>query len=60
MLRASTALVAAGGLAGMTSVLLVLFLSQARILMAMARDGLLPKVFGTCIRDSVRLILLPL
>ena len=46
-LKASTALVAAGGLAGMTSVLLVLFLSQARILMAMARDGLLPRVFGT-------------
>ena len=31
----------------MTSVLLVLFLSQARIFMAMARDGLLPQVFGT-------------
>ena len=31
----------------MTSVLLVLFLSQARIFMAMARDGLLPGVFGT-------------
>ncbi len=31
----------------MTSVLLVLFLSQARIFMAMARDGLLPRVFGT-------------
>ena len=30
----------------MTSVLLVLFLSQARIFMAMARDGLLPPVFG--------------
>ena len=45
-LRAATGLVAAGGLAGMTSVLLVLFLSQARIFMAMARDGLLPPVFG--------------
>ena len=31
----------------MTSVLLVLFLSQARIFMAMARDGLLPAGFGT-------------
>jgi APA family basic amino acid/polyamine antiporter len=31
----------------MTSVLLVLFLSQARVFMAMSRDGLLPKVFGT-------------
>jgi amino acid transporter len=47
VLHASTALVAAGGLAGMTSVLLVLFLSQARILMAMARDGLLPRIFCT-------------
>jgi APA family basic amino acid/polyamine antiporter len=45
-LRGATGLVAAGGLAGMTSVLLVLFLSQARIFMAMARDGLLPPVFG--------------
>ncbi len=45
-LRASTALISAGGLAGMTSVVLVLFLSQARVFMAMARDGLLPKVFG--------------
>ena len=32
--------------AGITSVLLVLFLSQARVFMAMARDGLLPKIFG--------------
>jgi basic amino acid/polyamine antiporter, APA family len=43
----ATTIIAAGGLAGMTSVLLVLFLSQARIFMAMARDGLLPGVFGT-------------
>ncbi len=46
VLRGATVLIAAGGLAGMTSVLLVLFLSQARIFMAMARDGLLPRVFG--------------
>ena len=46
-LRISGGLIAAGGLAGMTSVLLVLFLSQARMFMAMARDGLLPQVFGT-------------
>jgi amino acid transporter len=45
-LRVCTVLVSAGGLAGMTSVLLVLFLSQARIFMAMSRDGLLPRVFG--------------
>jgi amino acid transporter len=46
-LRWATVLISAGGLAGMTSVLLVLFLSQARIFMAMARDGLLPGIFGT-------------
>jgi hypothetical protein len=46
-LRFSRGLIATGGLAGMTSVLLVLFLSQARIFMAMSRDGLLPRVFST-------------
>ena len=39
-------LVAAGGLAGMTSVLLITFLSQVRIFMAMSRDGLLPRIFA--------------
>lgn len=34
-------------LAGLTSVLLVMLLGQPRILMAMARDGLLPKHFFT-------------
>lgn len=43
LLRASSALISTGALAGMTSVLLVTFLSQARIFLAMARDGLLPK-----------------
>ena len=46
-LRFSRGLIATGGLAGMTSVLLVLFLSQARIFMAMSRDGLLPQIFST-------------
>lgn len=40
-------LVSLGALAGMTSVLLVFQLGQPRIFMAMARDGLLPKFFGT-------------
>jgi APA family basic amino acid/polyamine antiporter len=40
------ALVSAGALAGMTSVLLVFQLGQPRILMAMSRDGLLPAFFG--------------
>ncbi|HEX5442765.1 MAG TPA: amino acid permease [Pirellulales bacterium] len=35
-------LVAVGAVAGMTSVLLVMMLSQPRVLLAMARDGLLP------------------
>ena len=40
------ALVSAGALAGMTSVLLVFQLGQPRIFMAMARDGLLPAYFA--------------
>jgi APA family basic amino acid/polyamine antiporter len=40
------ALVSAGALAGMTSVLLVFQLGQPRIFMAMARDGLLPEYFS--------------
>jgi APA family basic amino acid/polyamine antiporter len=47
LLRIATGLVAAGAVAGMTSVLLVTLLSQARIFLAMARDGFLPpRVFG--------------
>jgi amino acid transporter len=47
MLNASAALIAAGALAGMTSVLLITFLSQARVFLAMARDKLLPPaIFG--------------
>jgi amino acid transporter len=45
-LRLATGLIAGGGLAGMTSVLLVTFLSQVRVFMAMSRDGLLPPIFG--------------
>ncbi len=39
-------IVTVGALAGMTSVLLVFQLGQPRIFMAMARDGLLPQIFG--------------
>ncbi|TLZ57052.1 MAG: amino acid permease [Gammaproteobacteria bacterium] len=35
-----------GALAGMTSVMLVMTIAQARIFFAMARDGLLPPFFG--------------
>jgi APA family basic amino acid/polyamine antiporter len=43
LLRASAGLIATGALAGMTSVILITFLSQARVFLAMARDGLLPR-----------------
>jgi APA family basic amino acid/polyamine antiporter len=47
LLRATGGLIATGALAGMTSVLLISFLSQARIFLAMARDRLLPPgIFG--------------
>jgi amino acid transporter len=47
VLHWSAGLIATGALAGLTSVLLITFLSQARIFLAMARDGLLPKsIFG--------------
>jgi APA family basic amino acid/polyamine antiporter len=45
-LKASAVLIATGALAGMTSVILITLLSQARIFLAMARDGLLPPLFG--------------
>ena len=38
-------LIALAGIAGITSVLLVTMLSQARVLLAIARDGLLPDRF---------------
>jgi APA family basic amino acid/polyamine antiporter len=39
-------LIAAAGVAGITSVLLVMLLGSARIVMAMSRDGLLPPFFA--------------
>jgi len=44
--RLVQALISAGALAGLTSVLLVFQLGQPRIFMAMARDGLLPQYFA--------------
>ena len=47
LLRMSTIFIATGALAGLTSVLLVTFLSQVRVFLAMARDRLLPPaIFG--------------
>ncbi len=46
-LNACAGLIAVGAVAGLTSVILVNFLSQSRIFLAMARDGLLPhNIFG--------------
>jgi APA family basic amino acid/polyamine antiporter len=46
--------VAAAGLAGITSVLLVTMLSQARIFLAIARDGLLPASFFAAVHPRFR------
>jgi basic amino acid/polyamine antiporter, APA family len=53
-LNASAALIAAGGLAGMTSVLLITFLSQARIFLAMSRDGFLPQSIFAAVHPKFR------
>ena len=45
-LRWLTPWVVVGALAGLTSVVLMLILAQARILLAMSRDGLLPPAIG--------------
>ncbi len=42
-----SALVAVGAIAGLTSVLLVTLYGQTRIFYAMARDGLLPRIFAS-------------
>lgn len=47
-------IIAFGALAGITSVVLVTMLSQARILLAMARDGLLPVNFFGAIHERFR------
>lgn len=48
------AIVAIGAIAGLTSVLLVSLMGQPRILMAMARDGLLPQQIFTDIHPTYR------
>ncbi len=47
-------LIAIGALAGITSVLLVMELSQPRVMLAMARDGLVPSGFFGAIHDKFR------
>jgi APA family basic amino acid/polyamine antiporter len=53
-LRWAQFLIALAGIAGITSVLLVTMLSQARILLAIARDGLLPYKFFGAVHDRFR------
>jgi APA family basic amino acid/polyamine antiporter len=48
------ALISFGALTGITSVLLVLMLSQPRIMLAMARDGLLPARFFAAVHPRFR------
>jgi APA family basic amino acid/polyamine antiporter len=47
-------LVSLGAITGITSVLLVMMLSQPRIFLAMARDGLLPRNFFGAIHEKFR------
>jgi len=44
--RLAAGIVAAGAIAGLTSVMLVTYYGQTRIFLAMSRDGLLPGMFG--------------
>jgi APA family basic amino acid/polyamine antiporter len=53
-LRWAQFLIALAGIAGITSVLLVTMLSQARILLAISRDGLLPYRFFGAVHDRFR------
>lgn len=59
-IRWAAAVVAAGAIAGLTSVMLVSYYGQTRIFLAMSRDGLLPKFFGEVnsrTRTPVKIIL---
>jgi amino acid transporter len=54
LMQGASGLIATGALAGMTSVLLITFLSQARIFLAMARDGLLPQNIFAAVHPRFR------
>ena len=59
--RIAAGLVGVGAIAGLTTVMLVLFYGLTRVFLAMARDGLLPKVFAKTneyTKTPVRIILL--
>jgi APA family basic amino acid/polyamine antiporter len=50
----SRMLISVGALTGITSVLLVMMLSQPRVFLAMARDGLLPETFFGAVHERFR------
>ena len=50
----ATLIISVAAVVGITSVLLVLLLSQARVLMAMARDGLIPREFFGAVHPRFR------
>lgn len=47
-------IISLGAIAGITSVLLVLLLSQPRIMLAMARDGMIPKNFFGAVHNKFK------
>jgi APA family basic amino acid/polyamine antiporter len=53
-LKVATVIITVGALTGITSVLLVMMLSQPRVLLAMARDGLLPPSFFGAVHPVFR------
>ncbi|MBI3767026.1 MAG: amino acid permease [Deltaproteobacteria bacterium] len=53
-LGSATILISLGAVAGITSVLLVMLLSQARVLLAMSRDGLLPPALFAAVHPRFR------
>ena len=53
-LNSARYLISLGALTGITSVLLVMMLSQPRVLLAMARDGLVPPSFFSAVHDKYR------
>ena len=53
-LRWAQVILSVAGVAGITSVMLVTMLSQARILLAIARDGLLPRSFFGAVHPRFR------
>jgi APA family basic amino acid/polyamine antiporter len=53
-LRWAQVILAFAGVAGITSVMLVTMLSQARVLLAIARDGLLPRSFFGAVHPRYR------